>query len=307
MRGSERRYIGCQGCLAKTVVDFWQMVWEQNTRSIVMTTNVVERGKNKCTKYWPEDGDAQEYGQWTIRGLGETAKAEYVVRRFLLTRAGNPERREITQYHFISWPDHGVPSTPRSVLAFLLSIKAEQTRLRDSTPDMGPMVVHCSAGIGRTGTFIVIDILLDVIHLNGIDCDIDVQRTIQNVRAQRSGMIQTEAQYRFIYQAVLAHIDSVKTRLDVSQAELCCRSWQPLGSSAASSWLPARIRISMGRVALTPTRSPLTYRGCLARPAFASTPQTTAAGAIMSPDMYQNLADMALAGDTPPPAPPRRR
>lgn len=114
---------------------------------------------------------------------------------------------------FQAWPDHGVPSDPGCVLNFLHDVNARQ----ESVANAGPVLVHCSAGIGRTGTFIVIDMILDQIKRQGLDCEIDIQRTIQMVRSQRSGMVQTEAQYKFVYLAVQHYIQTVSQRMQAEQ------------------------------------------------------------------------------------------
>ncbi|XP_059488410.1 tyrosine-protein phosphatase corkscrew-like isoform X3 [Neocloeon triangulifer] len=212
----KKSYIATQGCLPSTTGDFWYMVWQENTRVIVMTTKEIERGKNKCARYWPDDGQLKEYGLVKVRNLCESSNADYTLREFLVSREGVPEERKVFHFHFQAWPDHGVPSDPGCVLNFLHDVNARQS----SIPDAGPILVHCSAGIGRTGTFIVVDMILDQIKRQGLDCEIDIQRTIQMVRSQRSGMVQTEAQYKFVYLSVQHYIETVSTRLQAEQRSL---------------------------------------------------------------------------------------
>uniref|UniRef100_A0A8C5L5T5 Tyrosine-protein phosphatase non-receptor type n=1 Tax=Jaculus jaculus TaxID=51337 RepID=A0A8C5L5T5_JACJA len=204
----KKSYIATQGCLPNTVNDFWRMVFQENSRVIVMATKEVERGRSKCVKYWPEESALKEYGVMRVRHVKESAA------QLKLSKVGQGNtERTVWQYHFQTWPDHGVPGDPQGVLDFLEEVRRKQ----ESIVGAGPVVVHCSAGIGRTGTFIVIDILIDIIREKGVDCDIDVAKTIQMVRSQRSGMVQTEAQYRFIYVAVQHHIETLQRTVDEEQ------------------------------------------------------------------------------------------
>lgn len=227
-------YIATQGCLINTIQDFWHMVYQENTQVIVMTTKEIERGKNKCARYWPEEGETSEYGgEWKVSALARSSTADYTLREFLLqgTKPQFSEPRKIYHFHFQAWPDHGVPSDPGCVLNFLHDVNARQESIAaallsssssngQSTATVGPILVHCSAGIGRTGTFIVIDMILDQIKRHGLDCEIDIQRTIQTVRSQRSGMVQTEAQYKFVYLAVLHYIETESQRRLAKQKSL---------------------------------------------------------------------------------------
>uniref|UniRef100_A0A182JH09 protein-tyrosine-phosphatase n=1 Tax=Anopheles atroparvus TaxID=41427 RepID=A0A182JH09_ANOAO len=214
-----KTYIATQGCLANTIQDFWNMIWQENTRVIVMTTKEMERGKKKCEKYWPDPQQSKEWGHARVRCLSETSTADYTLREFLLSWRGQ-EDRKIFQYHFQVWPDHGVPGDPGCVLNFLQDVNTRQAQLQLEGVMPGPICVHCSAGIGRTGTFIVIDMILDQILRQGHECEIDIQRTIQMVRSQRSGMVQTEAQYKFVYFAVQHYIQTLLQRKQAEQQSL---------------------------------------------------------------------------------------
>ncbi|KAJ8319954.1 hypothetical protein KUTeg_001541 [Tegillarca granosa] len=206
MEQPKKCYIATQGCLPTTVTDFWRMIWQENCRVIVMTTKEVERGKIKAVRYWPSPEDPCEElektyhtysGDLHVKYIREKAESDYIIRELEIKKIEenkkDEEVRKVFQFHFLTWPDYGVPSDPGSVLNFLNVVNSKQ----ECIPDAGPIVVHCSAGIGRTGTFIVIDIILNQIKLYGLECEIDIQKTIQMVRSQRSGMVQTEAQYKF--------------------------------------------------------------------------------------------------------------
>lgn len=214
--GPCKNYIATQGCLLSTVNDFWWMIWQENSRVIVMTTKEVERGKAKCARYWPEEGQTKECGKITLKNVAESATVDYTLREFTVTKEGESDERKVFHYHFQAWPDHGVPSDPGCVLNFLHDVNKRQEWIEDA----GPVVVHCSAGIGRTGTFIVIDTIINQVKKHGLNCEIDIQRTIQMVRSQRSGMVQTEAQYKFVYMAVQHFIETLSQRMQAEQKSI---------------------------------------------------------------------------------------
>ncbi|XP_077454663.1 tyrosine-protein phosphatase non-receptor type 6 [Stigmatopora argus] len=208
---NQKVYIATQGCLATTINDFWQMVWQENTRVIVMTTREVEKGRNKCVPYWPDGEDSKVMGRYTVTPESEWEAADYKVRVMKLALTSKPKNvRTVWHYQYLSWPDHGVPQEPSGVLNFLTEVNLKQAKYADV--NAGPMVIHCSAGIGRTGTIVVIDMIIETINTIGRNCDIDISKYIQMVREQRSGMVQTEAQYKFIYLSVSEYIQTAKAK-----------------------------------------------------------------------------------------------
>lgn len=123
-----KTYIATQGCLPNTIADFWNMIWQENTRVIVMTTKEFERGKNKCAKYWPDQGETKEWGHAQVTCLSENLTKNYTLRKFLLSWR-NREERHISQYHFQVWPDHGVPSDPSCVINVLNDVNIHRDDL----------------------------------------------------------------------------------------------------------------------------------------------------------------------------------
>ncbi|XP_034065341.1 receptor-type tyrosine-protein phosphatase F isoform X22 [Gymnodraco acuticeps] len=189
----QNAYIATQGPLPETLSDFWRMVWEQRSNTIVMMTRLEEKSRVKCDQYWPSRG-TETYGMIQVTMLDTVELATYSVRTFALYKNGSSEKRELRQFQFMAWPDHGVPEYPTPILAFLRRVKA------CNPPDAGPMVVHCSAGVGRTGCFIVIDAMLERMKL---EKSVDIYGHVTCMRAQRNYMVQTEDQYIFIHEALL--------------------------------------------------------------------------------------------------------
>ncbi|XP_025765957.1 receptor-type tyrosine-protein phosphatase mu isoform X14 [Oreochromis niloticus] len=199
-------YIATQGPMQETVYDFWRMVWQENTAAIVMVTNLVEVGRVKCCKYWPDDTEI--YGDMKVTLIETQLLSEYVIRTFAVEKRGVAEIREIRQFHFTGWPDHGVPLHATGLLGFIRRVKAK------TPPTAGPTVVHCSAGAGRTGCFIVIDIMLDMAEREGV---VDIYNCVRELRARRVNMVQTEEQYVFIHDAILEACLCGDTAIPASQ------------------------------------------------------------------------------------------
>ena len=182
------------------------MLWQENTRVIVMTCNEVERGKNKCARYWTDKDVTKTFKNIMVTCTREEKFTSHIVRELHAIKEGDSVERIIYHYHFVSWPDHGIPNDAGNVLSFLCEVNSRHEQFKMEGLNPGSIVVHCSAGIGRTGTFIIVDILLHLIIKQGFDVEIDIQKSIQMLRAQRSGMVQTEGQYRFVYMAVKQYI-----------------------------------------------------------------------------------------------------
>ncbi|XP_063259672.1 receptor-type tyrosine-protein phosphatase S isoform X5 [Prinia subflava] len=189
----QNAYIATQGPLPETFGDFWRMVWEQRSATIVMMTKLEEKSRIKCDQYWPGRG-SDTYGMIQVILLDTIELATFCVRTFSLHKNGSSEKREVRQFQFTAWPDHGVPEYPTPFLAFLRRVKT------CNPPDAGPIVVHCSAGVGRTGCFIVIDAMLERIKH---EKTVDIYGHVTLMRSQRNYMVQTEDQYSFIHDALL--------------------------------------------------------------------------------------------------------
>ncbi|KAL9950690.1 hypothetical protein ACROYT_G043229 [Oculina patagonica] len=183
-------YIATQGPTSATISDFWRMIWQEKSLTIVMLTNLVEQGKGKCDQYWPDS--TSKYGSITVTLHKTETFADYVIRTLILVK--NSEKREVHQFHYVTWPDKGVPQHSTALLGFREKIHARHQATGE------PLVVHCSAGVGRTGTFIGIDAMLESAKQNKT---VFIQNYVQVMRRCRPHMVQKEDQYVFLHQAVM--------------------------------------------------------------------------------------------------------
>uniref|UniRef100_A0A8C7KJK2 protein-tyrosine-phosphatase n=1 Tax=Oncorhynchus kisutch TaxID=8019 RepID=A0A8C7KJK2_ONCKI len=203
-----REYIATQGPLPGTKDDFWRMVWEHNVYNVVMVTQCVEKGRVKCDHYWPADREPLYYGDLVVQMLSESVLAEWTIREFKISSEGRPSfPRVVRHFHYTVWPDHGVPETTQSLIEFVRTVRD----YIDRAPSTGATVVHCSAGVGRTGTFMVLDRVLQQLDSIGT---VDVYGCVFDLRLHRSHMVQTEYQYSFLHQCVRDVLRARKLRSD---------------------------------------------------------------------------------------------
>ncbi|XP_061194946.1 receptor-type tyrosine-protein phosphatase epsilon-like [Saccostrea echinata] len=189
----DNEYIASQGPKQNTVGDFWTMVWQENVSVIVMLTNLKERNKIKCTQYWPDGNTHINYGTVSVKMIEEKEYVFYIVRKMTVIHTETKKSRVVTQYHYTAWPDHGTPD-PLCLVVFLGHVTRTGTNQKDS-----PTVVHCSAGIGRTGTYIAIDVLNHIGRKTG---KVNVAEYVKKMRKNRMNMVQTYEQYITIFLAL---------------------------------------------------------------------------------------------------------
>uniref|UniRef100_A0AAZ3R182 Tyrosine-protein phosphatase non-receptor type 20 n=1 Tax=Oncorhynchus tshawytscha TaxID=74940 RepID=A0AAZ3R182_ONCTS len=187
-------FIACQGPLPTTLGDFWQMIWEQKSNVIAMMTQEVEGGKVKCQRYWPDTPRTAEMvdERLQITLVKDQHLDNFVIRFIEVKDIQTEEIQRVTHLNYTGWPDHGTPSQPEQLLTFISYMR----HIHQS----GPIITHCSAGIGRSGTLICVDVVLGLISK---DADFDISDVVRNMRLQRQGMVQTEEQYIFCYQVIL--------------------------------------------------------------------------------------------------------
>ncbi|XP_061909378.1 tyrosine-protein phosphatase non-receptor type 1 isoform X2 [Entelurus aequoreus] len=205
------------GPLPNTCGHFWEMVWEQRSRGVVMLNRVIEKGSVKCAQYWPhrEEGDAVfEDTNFKLTFVSEDIKSYYTVRHLELENMSTMETREILHFHYTTWPDFGVPESPASFLNFLFKVQESGCM----NLDQGPVVVHCSAGIGRSGTFCLVDTCLLLMSIRKDPSSVRIRDVLLEMRRHRMGLIQTADQLRFSYLAVIEGAKYIKGNMSLQES-----------------------------------------------------------------------------------------
>ncbi|XP_028835711.1 tyrosine-protein phosphatase non-receptor type 2-like [Denticeps clupeoides] len=201
MDEAQRSYILTQGPLRNTCGHFWQMMWEQRTKAVIMLNRVIEKGTEKCAQYWPTKEEKEMFfkdTEFSVTLMSEDVKSYYTIRVLQLHNTKTSESRDIYHFHYTTWPDFGVPESPASFLNFLFKVR-ESGSLESNH---GPAVVHCSAGIGRSGTFSLVDTCLVLMGKRKNPTSVDIQKVLLDMREYRMGLIQTADQLRFSYMAI---------------------------------------------------------------------------------------------------------
>lgn len=201
-----------QGPMMNTSIDFWQMIWDENTSVIIMLNRIIENNRLKCHPYWPtgeedEDGDRDDLFESSMYNVYLTHKENfdfYAISELTLVKLSTNEERKVYHLHYYDWPDFGVPESPTKFLKFL---KLVRNYYKDCK---GVPVVHCSAGIGRTGTLVLVDTILTIIKEKKTQ-NIDIYSILVSIRQHRFGLVQTADQLRFCFLAILTGMQDIDT------------------------------------------------------------------------------------------------
>lgn len=232
-----RAYIASQGPLPTTVMDFWRMIWECEVQVIIMACNEKESGKYKCERYWPNEGDKKQYGNITV----ELVKWKQVCPDFLLrtlrARCGQ-EERTLCQFHYWSWPDHGVPTSVGPIVDLVRLVRDCQAS------EALPVLVHCSAGCGRTGTICAIDYVWGLMRVGKLTDSFSLYQIIREMRMQRIAMVQTKEQYVLVHRVVAALFEQQLRIIDSHTYENLDEDGEPLlGSTGPGGNVPSNDKI----------------------------------------------------------------
>ncbi|XP_076341555.1 receptor-type tyrosine-protein phosphatase T-like isoform X2 [Tachypleus tridentatus] len=187
-----KAYICTQGPLENTVSDFWRLVWQSKICKIIMTCNTIEESKTKCEKYWPDT--TSKHGDISITLVSQEEFVDYTIRTFKLHKSGISAGRQVKQFHFTAWPDHGVPSCSLSLVKVLKLVKNYRPASKAS------ILLHCSAGVGRTGTLILLDSALQMMKAEN---QVDVLGLLYTLRKQRVNLVETVEQYAFVHRSLV--------------------------------------------------------------------------------------------------------
>ncbi|KAG7189823.1 hypothetical protein KM043_017483 [Ampulex compressa] len=232
---AHRQYILTQGPLPNTAGHFWLMVWEQNSKAVLMLNKIIEKNQVKCHQYWPLEDCLDHIMTFPDVGIkveyvSKTESSDYTTRILRLTDMETKESRDILHFHYTTWPDFGVPQSPTAFLRFLADVR--QSGALDQ--NIGPPVVHCSAGIGRSGTFCLVDTCLVLIEENGLN-SVNVRDVLMEMRRSRMGLIQTPDQLQFSYAAIIEGAKQLPSNNNVNNNEVITNHYDVVNNISNSS------------------------------------------------------------------------
>eukprot|EP01091_Cochliopodium_minus_P015112 TRINITY_DN5286_c2_g1_i2.p1 TRINITY_DN5286_c2_g1~~TRINITY_DN5286_c2_g1_i2.p1 ORF type:complete len:1017 (-),score=306.15 TRINITY_DN5286_c2_g1_i2:18-3041(-) len=218
------KFISCQAPLPNTFNDFYRMLWQEKSSVVICLTKMVEKGKKKAERYFPEMGEIpMKFADFEISFISYSCDPSFSVYSLNVQKLKNKKSRKISLILFFDWPDFGVPTSSLSILKLESAYRyySEITKSLNGENINGPPIVHCSAGLGRTGCFVAICFSLEYLR-NNINGKINVYQTVKHIRAQRYGSIQTKSQYSFIYSVVKDYVNfsrnkSIMSSLDISK------------------------------------------------------------------------------------------
>eukprot|EP00794_Sanderia_malayensis_P008055 gene8055-8918_t len=211
-------YIATQGPMEDTTNDFWRLIWQERSTTIVCLTNLHELGKSKCYQYWPSVGRVR-HGGIVITLVSTEKTADYIIRTMDIRHDQSDEVRQVCQFHFLSWPDHGAPVYPTPLLSL-------RRRIRHYYDGKTPMVLHCSAGVGRTGCFILID---EMLERSGREATVDIYNYLHYLRTRRINMVQTDEQYMFVHEAILEALQCGNTEMLAKDLPIMLKKYKNVG------------------------------------------------------------------------------
>ncbi|XP_021954824.2 tyrosine-protein phosphatase 10D isoform X2 [Folsomia candida] len=207
--GPKHEYIATQGPLKNTIDDFWRLCWESKSKCIVMLTRLVDRDREKCAHYWPTSSSPVMYGEIEVEVLSESPESysvhKWIVMEFKLRH--KEQERCVRHYQFQTWPDFESVEPPEALVYFVREVRTYAPYPTLGKP-FAPIIIHCSAGVGRTGTFIGVDIAMNQIKMNKA---INIPSIVSKMRKERVWMVQTEQQYICIYKCAIAILDEIET------------------------------------------------------------------------------------------------
>ncbi|XP_024255547.1 tyrosine-protein phosphatase non-receptor type 18 isoform X1 [Oncorhynchus tshawytscha] len=221
-----KKYIATQGPLRHTLVDFWRMIWQYDVKVIIMACREIEMGKKKCECYWTTFKETTHFGPFIVSNFQESSPNEEVVFRALTVRY-HEETRKISQFQYTAWPDHDVPYTVYGILGMMDMARKDQGN------NTSPVLIHCSAGCGRTGVICALDYVHDLLVTKQIKEDFSIMKIVVELRSQRPSAVQTKEQYRFVFSAV-AYMFEKALRSAENNSQNLTKSNQPLYDGVAS-------------------------------------------------------------------------